>query len=79
MQNDDKSHYEGALLEEIRDQNKAILERLEPLAKVEKGVDKLENDMTEVKVDIKTIKMVVKDHSVELKDHERRVTQLESA
>ena len=80
MQNDeDHSHYEGALLEEIRDQNKVILEGLGDLKGLPAKVDKLADDMTDVKADLKVIRAVMKDHSGQLDNHETRITQLESA
>ena len=76
---DDTSHYEGALLEEIRDQNKAILEGLQPMPQLVQDVHQLKEDVSEIKTDIKVIKSVAKDQSRALKDHEERITTLEPA
>lgn len=69
---DDTSHYEGALQEEIRDQNKAIIEGLAGFSGVPAKVDKIAEDIEEIKIDIKAIKAVVK-------NHEGRITTLEAA
>ncbi len=75
MQDD---HYEGAILEEIRDQNKAILEGLAPLLPMSRVVDQLKEDVAELKIDVKAIKAVITDHSGQLNNHETRITQLEA-
>jgi chromosome segregation ATPase len=75
--NDD--HYEGALLEEIRDQNKAILEGLQPLPKIAKDIGKLQEDVETLKNDMQAVKAIAKDHSHQLDGHEDRLTQLEAA
>lgn len=69
---EDTSHYEGALQEEIRDQNKAIIEGLAGFSGVPAKVDKIAEAIEEIKIDIKAIKSVVK-------NHEGRVTTLEAA
>lgn len=74
----DTSHYEGALLEDIKDQNKAILESLGALKGVPAKLDDLTDDIAELKSDMKVIKSVVKDQSNELNDHEKRITSLET-
>lgn len=66
------SHYAGALLEQIRDQNKAIIEGLTGFSGVPAKVDKIANDVDEIKIDIRAIKAVVK-------NHESRITELETA
>ncbi len=71
--------YTGLILEEVRDQNKAILEALVPMKQISKDVSELKEDMREVKSDIKAIKAVVKEHNTELADHEQRITVLETA
>ncbi len=76
---EDQSHYEGAILEKIRDQNTVIIEGLGDLKGLPAKVDKLAEDMAEVKSDIKVIKTVITDHSAELKDHGKRITALEAA
>ncbi len=71
--------YAGLILEELRDQNKAILEILSPMKQMSVDVSELKEDMREVKSDIKAIKAVVKKHNTELTDHQQRITVLETA
>lgn len=79
MQIQDDDLKNGVILEEIRDQNKAILEGLKGFSGVPAKVDKLSNDMEIVKSDLSAIKSVMKDHSQQLDDHEDRITVLEAA
>ncbi|HET7060146.1 MAG TPA: hypothetical protein VFH99_02415 [Candidatus Saccharimonadales bacterium] len=64
------NHYEGALLEEIRDDIKTVLEGQQSMAHVPSDLAQLKDDMTVVKADIKTIKAVVT-------NHEGRITKIE--
>ena len=64
-------HYEGAILEEIRDQNKAILEGLQPLPKMARDIETLKDDVAEIRSDIVVIKALDQ-------DHERRIKALEA-
>lgn len=75
--NDDTSHYEGALLEDIRDQLQAILEGQASLVGVPQAIANLQEDVTDLKTDIRTIKAVVTDQTHQLDNHERRITRLE--
>lgn len=80
MQSDDnRNHYEGALLEEIRNQNKAILEVVGSMQDNVKKIPKIVDDIEIIKTDVKAIKAVIKDHSGQLDDNESRITQLEAA
>lgn len=79
MQIQDDDLKNGVILEEIRDQNRAILEGLKGFSGVPAKVDKLSNDMEIVKSDLSAIKSVMKDHSQQLGDHEDRITVLEAA
>ncbi|MBI1952299.1 hypothetical protein HYS42_01075 [Candidatus Saccharibacteria bacterium] len=78
MQIQDDDLKNGVILEEIRDQNKAIIEGLKGFSGVPAKVDKLSDDMEIVKSDLKVIKAVVKDHSNQLDDHEHRIAILEA-
>ncbi|MEK7096091.1 MAG: hypothetical protein AAB896_02265 [Patescibacteria group bacterium] len=78
MQIQDDDLKNGVILEEIRDQNKAIIEGLKGFSGVPAKVDKIAEDVEEIKTDIKAIKPVIKVHSHELKDHEKRITSLEA-
>lgn len=71
--------YQMILFEEMREQNKRILEALAAMADLPAKVDKLAEDMVDVKTDIKVIKAVVTAQSRHLHDHERRITVLEAA
>lgn len=73
MQDD---HYNGVLLEDIRDKLAAFAE---VMSDVPKDVARLKDDVSEIKTDIKAIKAVMKDHSHHIDDHEARITQLETA
>ncbi len=73
MQDDeDRNHYSGVILEEIRDQNKAILEGLQPIPQMAKDISKLKDDVFELKNDVKAIKAVIT-------NHEGRIIHLETA
>lgn len=70
-------NYIGMLLEEIRDQNKAVLEAV---GGIRQKVDNqpIRSEFNELRDDVKTIKAAVTDQSKELKDHEQRLTYLET-
>lgn len=71
MQIQDDDLKNGVILEEIRDQNKAIIEGLTGLSGLPSKVDKMAGDVEEIKTNIKAIRMVVK-------NHEGRITELEA-
>jgi hypothetical protein len=62
-ENEDTSHYEGALLEEINDRLKGIQEGQDAFVDVPTRLTNIEDDMKTVKADISTIKKVVTEHS----------------
>lgn len=70
IQDDDLSN--GVILEEIRDQNRAILEGLTGLKDVPTKIDSMANDMFDLKNDMIAVKAVVK-------YHEGRITELDTA
>jgi predicted nucleic acid-binding Zn-ribbon protein len=70
--------YMAVLLEEIRDQNKAVLEAVGDMRKDLATVPKRE-EFDELKQDVKIIKAAVTDLSHQVTDHERRITDLEAA
>ncbi len=79
-----KKDYTDLLLEEIREQNKALLEGQRQMLGIPKKVDKLSTDMTEVKADLKTIKKAVTETNKDQRrldkqvdDHAKRITKLE--
>ena len=71
--------YTNILLEEMRDQNKAILEYVGKLPTVEKDIAELKDDVAELKSDMKVVKAAVTDLSNKVADHEHRITRLEAA
>lgn len=79
MQIQDDDLKNGVILEEIRDQNKVILEGLNGFSGVPAKVDRIAEDIGVIKTDIKAIKSVVKDHSTQIDDHENSITALETA
>ena len=73
-----KKDYATILLEEIRDQNQAILEGLREVPKrVE--LNELKQDVAEVKQSVKTIEAAVKATNRDLAALDQRVTGLEAA
>ena len=91
MSNTD-DNYLGILLEELRDQNKALLEGIKDLPtrwefnELRRDVDGIKQSASVLKVaiadlsqDVKVIKDAVSDNDHELADHGRRITQLEAA
>ena len=73
-----KKDYATILLEEIRDQNKAILEGLREVPKrVE--FNELKQDVAELKQDMKVVKAAVQATNRDLAALDQRVTRLEAA
>jgi len=73
-----KKDYATILLEEIRDQNQAILEGLREVPKrVE--LNELKQDVAEVKQSVKTIEAAVQATNRDLAALDQRVTGLEAA
>lgn len=77
MSSDDVRYF-GILLEEIRDQNRAVLEAVgDMLAQVR--VLPTRAEFAELRQDVKVIKAAVTDVSHQVADHEHRITRLEAA
>ena len=70
-------NYTNVLLEQIRDQNKALLEAAAHQA-THDDIYRLEERMTTIEQDVKVIKAVVIDQSKELADHDHRISHLEA-
>lgn len=70
--------YTAILLEEIRDQNKAVLEAVGDMRKELAEAPK-RNEFDELKQDVKVIKAAVVDLGHQVADHEHRITRLEAA
>jgi hypothetical protein len=60
-ENTDTDHYQGALLEDINERLKAILEGQQALAMVPSNIAQLQTDVTDIKAGIKTIKVVAEE------------------
>jgi hypothetical protein len=71
-------NYTGLLLEQIRDQNKAVLEAVGDMRAELKRVPKRE-EFDELKQDVKIIKAAVTDLSRQVNNHEHRIGNLETA
>ncbi len=70
--------YVDALLEEIRDQNKVVMEAVSQM-KEQMVALATKDDLRRVADDVTTIKTVLTETNEELADHEHRVTLLEQA
>ena len=75
----DDVRYFGVMFEEIRDQNKAVLEYVGQMPQVVARLEAIEQDVAELKQDMKVVKAAVTDMSRQLADHELRITRLEAA
>lgn len=71
-------NYLGVLLEEIRDQNRAVLEAVGDMQKNVAKIPGIESDIHELKQDMKIVKAAVTDLSHQVNDHEHRITRLEA-
>ncbi len=72
-------NYIGVLLEDIRDQNKAVLEAVGDMQKQVAELPAIREDIGELKDDMKVVKAAVTDRSRQLQDHVRRIGDLEAA
>lgn len=74
-----KDDYTNVLLEEMRDQVRAIHEiTVANQSKIDK-IDGIEQDVKELKSDMQIVKQAVKDTNTDLRLLDRRVTKLENA
>lgn len=78
VMNDTNNNYHDVLLEQIRDQNKAVLEAVSGIRAELAQVPKRE-EFDELRQDVKIIKAAVTDLSQQVADHERRLSRLEAA
>lgn len=69
-------NYTQILLEQIRDQNEALLEAAKNQA-TRDDVYRLEDQLTTIEQNVKVIKAAVTDQSKELKHHTARIGRLE--
>lgn len=72
-------NYLGVLLEEIRDQNRAVLEAVGDMQKNVAKIPAIEQSVDELKQDMKVVKAAVTDLSYQVANHERRVGSFEAA
>jgi hypothetical protein len=69
-------NYTAVILEEIRDQNKAVLEAVGQMQDQMKMLA-TKDELQAVADDVKVIKLAIADTSHDLVDHEQRITALE--
>lgn len=74
--NDDTSHYEGALLEDIQDRIKLLAEAM---SDVPADVRKLKQDVSQINENVTFVKHAVTELSTDVDDHEARLKKLEQA
>jgi hypothetical protein len=74
-----KKDYRTILIEQLVDQNTAILEYVGELPSIKRDSVQLKEDGAEVKSDMNVVKAAVTEMSQHLADHERRVARLEAA
>lgn len=75
---DTHTHDLSVLLEQLRDQNKVVLEAVAEMRATLAQVPKRE-EFDELKQDVKVIKAAVTDLSRQVNDHEHRLSRLEAA
>lgn len=76
--NDANNNDLRVLLEQIRDQNKVVLETVDTM-RAELALVPKREEFDELKQDVKVIKAAVTDLSRQVNDHERRISHLEAA
>jgi len=76
---DDDVRYFGVMFEEIRDQNRAVLEAVGDMQRAVAALPEMKQDIAELKADMKVVKAAITDVSRQLADHELRITRLEAA
>ncbi len=78
---DTNADYIGILLEEIRDQNKTVLEAVGDIQRNTADLPQIRADVAELKSHMKIVKAATTHISKQQNEHERRIriTQLEAA
>jgi hypothetical protein len=74
----DDARYFGILLEEIRDQNREVLEAVGGI-QAQVRILPTQAEFEALQQDVKVIKAAVRDVSHQVTDHEHRITRLEAA
>jgi septal ring factor EnvC (AmiA/AmiB activator) len=78
MSDADVNHF-SVLMEQIVDQNRAVLEYVSVLPKVLTRLDAIEQDVAELKQDIKVVKAAVTDLGRQVNEHEHQLARLKAA
>ncbi len=71
--------YTGHLLEQLLDQNKAILEYVAEVPRMSKKLDVIGDKVEKLEQDMQVVKAAVTDLSNHQANHEQRITRLEAA
>ncbi len=71
--------YQTVLIEQLVDQNKAILEYVGELPGIKRDIVQLKDDVAELKSNMQVVKAAVTDMSQQRADHEHRIARLEAA
>ncbi len=71
--------YTGHLLEQLLDQNRAILEYVAEVPKMSNKLDAIGDKVEKFEQDMQVVKAAVTDLSNHQANHERRITRLEAA
>jgi polyhydroxyalkanoate synthesis regulator phasin len=77
--NSPDDNYVGLLLEQIRDQNKAVLEAVGDMQQKVAVLPAMQQDIAELKQEMKVVRAATTDTSRQVHDLERRVSRLEAA
>ena len=72
-----KDDHIDVLLEEVRDQNRAVLEAVGQIQQQLNELLPVKSDVAQLTSDMKIVKAAVTDQSLELRDHGSRLTRLE--
>lgn len=75
----DDINYFSVLLEEIKSQNKIVLEAVSDMQRNVAELPAIKQDISELKQDMKIVKAAVTDLSHQVHDHEHRISRLEAA
>lgn len=74
---DNQDGYTNLLLEQISQQNRAVLEAVSDMQQHVKLIPSMLSDIHDLKLDMKVVKAVCKDLSSLVNNHEVRITRLE--
>ena len=74
-----KKDYQTVLIEQLVDQNKAILEYVSDVPAMAARLERVEQDVSELEQDMKIVKAAVTDVSQQVANHGRHITRLHAA